>query len=193
MQDMQVRSLDWEDPLEDEMATHSSIPSWEIPWTKEPGGLQPMGSQRVGRDWACTYTSSCCKWGMGSPEKPGDLPKATELARVRAGLLALSDHRIKSIACFWTVKERAHGNSLEVQWLVRVTSVVSDSFLTPWTVACQSGSSIHGILKARILEWVAIPSSRGSSQLRDWTASVMSPALAGGFFTTSTTWEAPSG
>ena len=50
MQDMQVRSLGWEDPLEDEMATHSSIPSWEIPWTKEPGGLQPMGSQRVGRD-----------------------------------------------------------------------------------------------------------------------------------------------
>ena len=50
MQDRQVRSLGWEDPLEDEMATHSSIPAWEIPWTKEPGGLQPMGSQRVGRD-----------------------------------------------------------------------------------------------------------------------------------------------
>ena len=37
-----------EDPLEKEMATHSSIPAWKIPWTKEPGGLQSMGSQRVG-------------------------------------------------------------------------------------------------------------------------------------------------
>ena len=40
-------SLGWEDPLEKEMATHSSILAWEIPWTEEPGGLQPMGSQRV--------------------------------------------------------------------------------------------------------------------------------------------------
>ena len=48
------------------------------------------------------------------------------------------------------------------------------------------GSSVHGILQVRILEWVAVPSSRGSSQLRD----LKSPALVGGFFTTSTTWEA---
>ena len=39
-----------EDPLEEEMATHSSILDWEIPWAEEPGGLQSMGSQRVGRD-----------------------------------------------------------------------------------------------------------------------------------------------
>ena len=49
-QEMQVRSLHWEDPLEKEMATHSSILAWEIPWTEEPGGLQSMGSQRVGHD-----------------------------------------------------------------------------------------------------------------------------------------------
>ena len=41
----QVRSLSWEDPLEEEMATHFSILAWEIPWTEEPGGLQSMGSQ----------------------------------------------------------------------------------------------------------------------------------------------------
>ena len=40
----------WEDPLEKEMATHSSLLAWEIPWTEEPGGLQSMGSKRVGRD-----------------------------------------------------------------------------------------------------------------------------------------------
>ena len=50
MQEMWVQSLDREDPLEKEMATHSSMLAWEIPWTEEPGGLQPTGSQRVGHD-----------------------------------------------------------------------------------------------------------------------------------------------
>ena len=44
MQDMLICSLGQEDPLEEEMATHSSILAWEIPWTEEPGGLQSMGS-----------------------------------------------------------------------------------------------------------------------------------------------------
>ena len=48
-QEMQVRSLGQEDPLEKEMATHYSIPAWEIPWTEEPGG-QCMGPKRVGHD-----------------------------------------------------------------------------------------------------------------------------------------------
>ena len=46
MQETQVQSLDLEDPLEEEMATHSSILAWKIPWTEEPGGLQSMGSQK---------------------------------------------------------------------------------------------------------------------------------------------------
>ena len=45
MQETQVRSLDWEDPLKKERATHSSILAWEIPWTEEPGELQSMGLQ----------------------------------------------------------------------------------------------------------------------------------------------------
>ena len=45
MQETQVRSLGWEDTLEKEMATHSSIPAWKIPWTTETGGLQSIGSQ----------------------------------------------------------------------------------------------------------------------------------------------------
>ena len=45
-----VQSLAWEDSLEKEMATHSSIPAWRIPWTEKPDGLQSMGSQRVGHD-----------------------------------------------------------------------------------------------------------------------------------------------
>ena len=50
MQETQVQSLGQEDPLEEEMATHSSILVWRTPWTEEPGGLQSMGSQRVGHD-----------------------------------------------------------------------------------------------------------------------------------------------
>ena len=50
MQEMQVPSLSWEDPLEEEMSTHSNILAWEIPWTEEPGGLQFMGSQESDTD-----------------------------------------------------------------------------------------------------------------------------------------------
>ena len=50
MQETWVRSLGWEDPLEEGMATHSSILAWEGPWTEEPGGLWSMGSYRVAHD-----------------------------------------------------------------------------------------------------------------------------------------------
>ena len=46
LQETQVQSLGWEDPLEKEMAIHSSILAWKIPWTEEPGGLQSVGSQK---------------------------------------------------------------------------------------------------------------------------------------------------
>ena len=48
MQEIWVQSLGWKDPLEKEIATHSNILAWRIPWTEEPGGVQSMGSQRVG-------------------------------------------------------------------------------------------------------------------------------------------------
>ena len=50
MQETQIRSLGWEDPLEEEIATHSSILAWKIPWTEELGQLQSLGLQRVGHD-----------------------------------------------------------------------------------------------------------------------------------------------
>ena len=50
MQETQIRSLGWEDPLEKEMAAHCSIFAWKIPWTEEPGRLLSMGLQRVGHD-----------------------------------------------------------------------------------------------------------------------------------------------
>ena len=68
MRETQVRSQGQEDPLEKEMATHSSTLAWKIPWTEEPGGVQPMGSQRVRHDWA------------------------TSLRNVVAGLIFYTDH-----------------------------------------------------------------------------------------------------
>ena len=50
MQEMRVQPLGQEDPLEEEMAIHSGILAWEIPWTEEPGGLQSRGLQRVGHN-----------------------------------------------------------------------------------------------------------------------------------------------
>ena len=61
IQETQVRSLCWEDPLQKGMATHSSILAWRIPWTEEHCGLWSIGFQRVGHswsDWACMHTWS---------------------------------------------------------------------------------------------------------------------------------------
>ena len=69
MQKTRVRSLGREDPLEEEMATLSSILAWEIPQTEEPGGLQPKGSQRVGYDWAIEHARGCSK-SCGVQEQP---------------------------------------------------------------------------------------------------------------------------
>ena len=55
MQETHVQFLGREDPLEEEMADYSSILAWEIPWTEDPGGLQFMGVQKIGHDWATEH------------------------------------------------------------------------------------------------------------------------------------------
>ena len=100
-----VPSLGWEEPLKKGGATHFSVLAWRTPWTREPSGLQSMGSQKLRHDWSMSVTHS--------------LP----------------------------------------------------------------GSSVHRILQARILEWIVIPSSRGSSQPRDQTHASCVTCTAGGFFT----------
>ena len=62
IQETWVQSLGWEDSLEKEMATHSSILAWRIPWTEEPGGLQSMGLQRVGHNWATSLSGWDLCW-----------------------------------------------------------------------------------------------------------------------------------
>ena len=69
MQEIQVRSLSQEDPLEKCMAAHSTIPAWRIPWTEEPGGRQSMGSQRVRYNWVTstfTFRLAFCWFFMSS-------------------------------------------------------------------------------------------------------------------------------
>ena len=60
MQETRVQTPGQEDLLEKEMATHSSTLAWKIPWMEEPGGLQSMGSQRIGHDWATSLSLSLC-------------------------------------------------------------------------------------------------------------------------------------
>ena len=69
MQETQVWSLGWEDPLEKAMAAHSSILAWKIPWTADPGRLPSMGSQRVGHDWATSLSTFTLGYeeGNGNP------------------------------------------------------------------------------------------------------------------------------
>ena len=145
MPETQVQSLGWEDPLEKEMVTHSSILAWKIPRTEEPSGLQCMESQSQTRlsDWTeCSNSLPICS-------------------------IAIHTLKMRSKYCF----------------------LVAKLYLTlcdPMNCSLPC-SSVHGILLARVLEWIAISSSKISS----WFMTLAFPALAGIFFTTSTTWEAP--
>ena len=78
MQETQVQSLGQEDPLEKEMATHSSILAWKIPWTEKPGTLQSMGSQRARHKWTISLTlmnsGSNGKASAYNARDPGSIP-----------------------------------------------------------------------------------------------------------------------
>ena len=75
MQETVVQFLDQEDPLEKEMATHSSILTWKIPQTEEPGGLQSMGSQRVRHDWVTKHTQAIFSKIIQILKHNGHLPR----------------------------------------------------------------------------------------------------------------------
>ena len=144
-------------------ATHSSILAWQIPWAEEPGGLQSMGSHRVVHDWAHTHTHSTQKryfWAMDRyifSSLGIYTPVRSTLHAVYEGFLFPQRHCVCA-------------SSLSHAWL----------FVSLWTAP---GSSIHGISQARILEWVAISSSRQSSWPGDWTHVSSVSCIAGGFFT----------
>ena len=124
MQETWVWSLGWEDPLEKEMATHSRILAWRIPWTEEPGGLQSMRSQRVGHDWVTdttgwqTRTAVLTRWCI---------------TRVSAGTVRLSSLPPVVSLCVWFAQSRP------------TLCDSRDYYSSP-------GSSVHGILSAPLLK-----------------------------------------
>ena len=169
MQETWVRSLDRKDPLEKEMATHSHILAWKIPWTEETGGLLSTGLQRVGNNWATKQqkTSKTEVYYQGF--------SFNRVFRFLFSEVMLKKRPVHSTAGL-IHHEKWRWRSFSHVWL----------FATPWTVACQAPLPM-GILQARILEWVAVSSSKGSSQCRDQT---QVSHIAGRFFTIWVTREA---
>ena len=84
MQETQAWSLGQEDTLEEEMATHSSLPGWRIPWREDPARLQSVGSQRVRHDWATKHMIHLKEWfsatgNFAAPPSPGTRDAATAI------------------------------------------------------------------------------------------------------------------
>ena len=94
-----------------------------------------------------------------------------------------------NLSCLHTAKKRKYSRGFSRKKPLVLVTQSCLTFRNPMDCSLP-GFSVYGIFQARILEWVAMPSSRGSSQPRMESVSLTSPALAGGFFTTSTTWEA---
>ena len=108
VRETRVRMLGWENPLEKGMATHSSILAWRIPGTEEPGGLQSMGSQRVGHDWAAishSLTKPLELHAVTSP--PTNEKKVTQFA-------ALTPKTIGNFRGFWTRANRSPCLALQI-------------------------------------------------------------------------------
>ena len=145
--------------MEQEMATHSSILSWRAPWTEEPGGLQSMGSQRVGYDLVTEH----------------EVSKRRRLIKsIKVHLLLLLLSRFSRVQLCATPQTAAHqappsmGFSRQEHWSglhfllqcrkVKSESEVTQSCPTPSDpMDCSPpGPSVHGIVQARVLEWVDI-------------------------------------
>ena len=141
-----VWSSGGEDPREKEMATHASILAWKMPWTEERGRIQPTGSKRVGRNWACTRRASAaaakllqscptlCDPIDGSP--PGSpVPGIVQTRALEWVAISFSNA--------WKVKSEKE--------VAQLCPTLGDP-----TDGSPPGSPVPGILQPRTLEWVAI-------------------------------------
>ena len=168
-----IPSLGWEDPLEEGMATHSSILAWRILWTEEPGGLQSMGSQRLRHDWV-TNTVYRVNLRLSSYLSHKSIFILKNIYKCNANIIP---NKINTTSLLlsntWPLfKFKGCGcMCLHTQSCLTLCSPMY------WSLP---GSSVHEISQARILEWVAISFCRGSSQPRDQT---LVSALASRFFT----------
>ena len=167
MRETRVQSLDGEDPLEKGMATHSSILAWRIPWTEESGSQQStfinllflwIGRRRTGWPSLCSLGRHLVKVRAEAALSPG-----------------VQDSHASPQDCWQNSVPCGH----------RATSMQAQCQTLYNPMDCDPpGSSVQGILQARIREWVAMPSSRGSSRLLDQTCVSCGSCIASGFFTT---------
>ena len=161
-----VQSLGRENLLEKEVATHSSILAWKIPWMEEPGRPQSMGLQRVGHDWAT------------SPNKKVGLTKFLKI------LLSM-EKKWKSPYSPWN----SPGQNTGVGSLSLLQGIFPTQGSNPGLPHCrQILYPVEPQGSLRILEWVAYPFSSGSSWPRNRTGV---SCIAGGFFTNWAIREAP--
>ena len=122
-QETRVRSLGWEDPLEKEMAIHWSILAWRISWAEEPGGLQSMGSQRVGHDYA-TNTNSAWqpRKSRGTWSNRQFWPWSTKWSRAKANRVSPRERTANSKHPLSTTQEKTtHGHHQMVNTKIRLT------------------------------------------------------------------------
>ena len=139
MRETRVRSLAWEDPLEEETATHSSTLAWKIPWTKEPCRLQSVGLQRARHNWATSLHSS------PRPET-ANAAKSYDFARSAAHIWLL--HTFPPLA--W---HPAFPNLLSYQWTItfqlKIFAVIdSSSILFGSMGLCLFAISLHCLFRA---------------------------------------------
>ena len=141
-QEMRVRSLDQEDPLEKGVATHSSILAWRIPWTEKPGGLQPIGSQRLKR-----LSMHACMW------------KITWVLRVRApqnilkGMLPWPCYLLPIPHAFYSIPTHALLVNSSHSFLVSLSCIVS--FAVTLVLKKQVCPSMTAILENNLsLAWI---------------------------------------
>ena len=149
MQETRVRSLGWEDPLEKEMAIHSSILAWKIPWTEEPGRLQSMGSQRVEHDWA---TSLSLSLPLALPGKTAAAAKSLQSCPTLRDPIDGSPpgSPVPGILQARTLEWVVISFSNAWKWNVKVKSLSHVWLLaTPWTAAYQAPPSQANTLQIR--------------------------------------------
>ena len=204
---MQVWSLGQKDPLEESMATHSSILAWRIPWTGEPGGLQSVGSQRVRHDWAWAYRfvwqdyTRYFKWvfsfnlqdwvGSWLFYKCGGLSilrNVPKLTKWWIGAVRTENRLVKAKRMLWALLLKVWPLHQQPRCYLP-TSAKSLTHVrlcaTLWTVAHQAPLSM-GFPRQEYLSGLPCPSPGDLPDPRIEPTSLMSPALADRFFTTGT-------
>ena len=163
MRDTRVQSLGWEDLLEKEMATHSNILAWRIPWTVQPGRLQSMGLQRVGHNWV----TSLSLWASRVAQRLKRLPPMRETWARSLGWEDLLEKEMvtHSSILAWRVPWTEEPGRLQSTGSQKVGHNWATSLQSLWR--CLRSSGLHIMLRGLIECQVTIRQGREA-----WCAAV---------------------